>query len=131
MVVDRYKADLDPEPLQRVLEQGHGRAVYLRSRDDMIPRRTERREGGKQRAHSRSGTDTGDTALQRGHALFQNRHGGVGHAAVYMPTLLDVEQGSAMIDVLEHVGGGLIDRHRPAAVLLFRQVAAVQGDGFG
>ena len=61
------------------------------------------------------GAAGGRAALERGKAQFQHRDRGVGQARIDVAELLQVEQGGGVIDVVEHVGGGLIDRHGPGA----------------
>ena len=46
-----------------------------------------------------------------------------------MPRALQVEQRRRLVGVAEHVGGGLIDRHRPRAGHRVRLLARVQRQG--
>ena len=48
-------------------------------------------------------------------ALLEHRDRGVGQARVDVAELLQIEQGGRVVDVVEHVGGGLVDRDRPGA----------------
>lgn len=75
--------------------------------------------------------DRADAALQRRDALLQDRRGRVGNAAVEMACALQVEEDRGVIGVAEHVGRGLIDRHRARAVDRVRLLAGVQRQGVG
>ena len=72
-------------------------------------------DGEMQRRLTAGGGHGTDTALQCGNALLQHRHRGVGDARVEVPGPLQVEQGGCVLGIVEHIGRGLVDGHRPRA----------------
>ena len=68
-----------------------------------------------QRRLAAGGGHRADAALERRDALLQHRHGRVGDARVDVPGALQVEQRGRVLGVVEHVGRGLVDRHRARA----------------
>ena len=60
------------------------------------------------------------TLLQSGDTLLEHRDGGIGDAAVDVAADLEIEQARGVVDVAEHEGRRLVDRHGPRA-----------GDGIG
>ena len=85
-------------------------AIELARRDDLVARlhQVEQRDelGGvaaRDRACRRA-------ALERCDALLEHRDRGVGDARVDVAEALQVEQRGGVVDVVEHEGGGLVDR---------------------
>src|SRR5580704_6654654 len=62
-----------------------------------------------------SGGDRGATAFEAGDALLQYRHGRVGQARVDIAEIVQVEERGGVIDILEDIGGRLVDRGRARA----------------
>ena len=90
-------------------------AVKLARGDELVPRfeqcvehehlrRVTRRDGKRSRA-----------ALERRDALLEHRLGRVGDARIDVTEGLEIEQSRRMLDVVEDIGRGLIDRRRPRA----------------
>src|ERR1700722_20236693 len=51
-------------------------------------------------------------ALQAGDALLQHRDGRVAQARIDIAVALQVEERGGVVDILENIGGGLVDRGR-------------------
>ena len=68
-------------------------------------------------------------ALQRGDALLQRGGRGIGDAGVDVAERLQAEQRGRVIDVVEHEGGGLVDRRDPRAGGRVRPGAGVDRKG--
>ena len=102
--------DVQPSRREGVAELGQRPAVELARRDDVIARfeqRVERQQLGG--VAGRRG-DRGTPAFERRDALLERGHGRVGDARVDVAEGLEVEQGGRVVDVVEDVGGRLVDR---------------------
>ncbi|MGY4500494.1 hypothetical protein ACVWYH_004425 [Bradyrhizobium sp. GM24.11] len=119
----------DAEARQRVRQQIDGAAIERARRHDVVTGVEQRRDGQMQRGHAARGADRTDTAFQRREPLFQHAGGGVGDARIDVAGALQVEQRRRMIGILEHVGRGLIDRHRAGAGRGIRMLARMQAQG--
>ena len=118
----------DAEARQGVHEHVVRAAVDARGRDDVPARTHQRGDDEMQRRLAAGGGDRADAALQRRDALLQHRHRRVGDARIDVPGALQVEQGGGVLGVVEHVGRGLVDRHRPRARGRVGPLAGVQGE---
>ena len=99
------------EPGERVAELGQRPAVQLARRDDVIARLQERVEREQLGGVAGRRSHGGPPALERRDPLLERGHGRVGDARVDVAERLEVEQGGRVVDVLEDVGGRLVDRH--------------------
>ncbi len=106
---------LDAEAGQRMGEQVVAAAVDRRRRDDVPALTHQGGDAQEQRRLAARRADRPDAALERGQPLLQHRDGRVGDARIDVPGPFQVEQRRRLVGVFEHVGGGLVDRHRPRA----------------
>jgi hypothetical protein len=74
--------------------------------------------------------ECGDTAFERGQALFQHILGRVHDARIDVALNLQVEQVGSVLGIVESEGHGLVDRHGHSARGRVGIIAAVDGDGF-
>ena len=116
----------DAETRQGVGEEVDAAAVERARRDDVVALTHERDDSQMERRVARGRGDRAHPHLQGRDALLQDRHRGVGDPAVDVPGPLQVEQGRGMVGVPEHIGCGLIDRHRPGAGHRIRTLAGVE-----
>ena len=119
----------DAEARQRVREQVDGAAIERGRRHDMVARAQQGRDGEMHRRLAARGADRADALLQRGEPLLQHRGGRVGDAGVDVAGALQVEQRRGVVGVLEHVGRGLVDRHRARAGHRVGLLAGMQAQG--
>ena len=70
-----------------------------------------------------------DAALERGHALLEDRGGGVHDAGIDVAEALQVEQRGGVLGVVEDVRGGLVDGHGARTGFGVRTLAGVQRAG--
>ena len=103
------------EAADGVAELGDGAAVKPRRGDDVVARTHQREQRHDLRRMAGRGADAADAALERGEPLGERHHRRVGQARVDEAELLEVEQPGGVLDVAEHVGGVLVDRHLPRA----------------
>ena len=101
----------DAEARQRVREHVVRAAVDARRRNDVPAGPHQRGDGEMQRRLAAGGRHRADAAFQRRDALLQHGDGRVGDARIDVPGPLQVEQRGRVLGVVEHVGGGLVDRH--------------------
>ena len=106
-------------------ELGNRAAVQLGRRDDLVARIHEVKTRHELRGVAARDRAGGGAALECGDALLQHRDGRVGDARVDVAEALQVEQGCRMVGIVEHVGGGLIDRRRARAGGRIRRGAGV------
>ena len=59
--------------------------------------------------------DRGAATFEAGDAFFQHRHGRVVEARIDVAEIVQVEEAGGVIDIVEHVRGGLVDRRRARA----------------
>jgi hypothetical protein len=101
----------DPaEILEGVVELVDRTAVKLCRSDEFLTRPHEGMEHHRLRGVTRGDCEGRRRALQRRDALLERRGGRVGDAGVDVAERLQAEQRGGVIDVVEHEGGGLIDR---------------------
>ena len=100
---------------QQVLELVDGPAVEGRGRDDVVARLEQGEQRGRLRGDPARERHPARAALQVRDPLLEHRHGRVHDPRVRVPVLLQVEVGRGRLRVLEHVAGGLEDRHRAGA----------------
>jgi hypothetical protein len=106
------EAGLDAEARQGVGQQVDGPAIQRRGRHDMP---AGAHQSGDRQVHgglAAGRADRADAALERGDALLEDRDGGVADARVDVAGALQVEQRRRVVGRVEHVGGGLVYRHR-------------------
>ena len=115
------------EPRERVAELGQRAAVQLARGDDVVAglqQRVEREElGGVARRRG----DRRPTALQGGDPLLERGDGRVRQPRVDVAEGLEVEQRGRVVDVVEDVRRGLVDRHVARAGDRVRAGAGVDG----
>src|SRR5690349_6010308 len=64
---------------------------------------------------ARGRRDRGAAAFEAGDALFQYRHGRIGQARIDVAEIVQVEERGGVVDVVEDVGGRLVNRRRTRA----------------
>ena len=116
----------DAEARQRMREHVVRAAVDARRRHDVPARAHQRGDGEMQRGLPAGGRHRADAAFQRRDALLEHRDGGIGDARIDVPGALQVEQPGGVLDVVEHVGRGLVDRHGARARRRIGLLAGVQ-----
>ena len=128
-VVRVHEGGLDAELGEVHVELRVAPAIELARGDDVVPRLEEGQECGHLCRHPRRGGDRGPAAFERRHALLE--HGGrrVHQPRVDVPEGLEVEQARGVIGVVEHVGGGLVDRRRPRPGGGIGKLPGVQAQG--
>ncbi|MNT28972.1 hypothetical protein D3C72_1646930 [compost metagenome] len=100
---------LDAEAAQRVVQQVVRAAVQRRRGHHVRARAHQRGHRQVQRGLARGRGDGAGAVLQRGDALFQHGHGGVGNTGIDVPRALHVEQRRGVLAVAEHEGRGQVD----------------------
>ncbi len=88
----------------------------------------ERQQCNRLRRHARCRGQRRAAALQRGHALFEGAHGGVGDARVDVAERLQIEQTRRVVGAVEHERGRLVDRQRARAGRPVRDLPRVQAE---
>ena len=92
--------------LARVLVEQHiGRAKQALRSHDLVTRLEQTQHGGQDGCHARAGGDRALATLERGQALLEGAHGGVGEARIDVARLAAAKTGSGL-------GGGLEDEGR-------------------
>jgi len=116
LVVERVdEPGRDAAALDGVGEVGVGAAVQRRGGDDVVTRRGEQERRHVERGHPRGGRDRADAALERGDPLFEGGVRRVHQPRVDVAGLLEAEQVSGVVGVVELVRGRLVDRRRARA----------------
>ena len=90
-------------------------AVERRRRHHVVAGRQQREERAGLRGDAAGERDRAAPALEARHPLLEHGHRRVHDARVGVAVLLQVEVRRGRFGVLEHVAGGLVDRHRPGA----------------
>ena len=101
-----------------LLHQGIGKeivgaAIEIGGGDDVIPRHGDILNGIGDGGASRGGGQGARPALQGSDALFKHVGGGVHEAGIDIALLRQGEAAGGLGAVLEHIGGGGVDRHGP------------------
>ncbi len=78
---------------------------------------------------ARSGRDRRAAALEAGDPLLEHRDGRVGQPRIDVAEIVQVEQRGGVVDVVEHIGGRLIDRRRARPGGRVGRRAGVNGAG--
>ena len=120
---------LDVHLAQHVLELVHRAAVERRGRDHVVARLQQREQRGVLRGEPARERHRAGAALEVRHPLLEHRGGRVHDARVGVPVLLQVEVRRRRFRVLEHVAGGLEDRHRAGARVRVGPLPGVQLPG--
>ena len=103
------------ELLERQAELGQRAAIEIARGDELVARRHQREEDQELRRVARGGGDRGAPAFEAGDALFEHRDGRVGQPRIDVAEIVQVEERGGVIDIVEHIGGRLIDRRRARA----------------
>ena len=107
-----YKCRGDSVGHQGVLQQIVGAAVYVFGGDDMISRARDVQygigDGGGAGSHGKCAY----TALKSGDTLLKDILGGICQAAVDIAGVGQAKAGGGVLAIVEHIGCGLIYRHR-------------------
>ena len=78
---------------------------------------------------ARGGSDAGAPAFQAGDALLQHRHRRIGQPRIDVAEIVQVEERGRVVDILEDIGGRLIDRRRAGARRRIGRRAGMDGAG--
>ena len=114
----------EPQHVARAaIERGRG--------DDVAACAHQRGDGDVQRRLAARHAQRARALLQRRHALLEHGDRRIGDAAVDVAADLEVEQARGMVDVAEHEGRRLVDRHRPRAGDRIGMLAGMQGQRIG
>jgi len=122
----RDEGGRDAETLQRVRQQVVRAAIERARGDDVAAGIHQRRDGEMQRRLAGGGGNGADAALERRHALFEDRYGRIGDARIDVSRALHVEERRGVLGIAKDVGSGLVDRHRAAAGRRIGRLAGVQ-----
>jgi hypothetical protein len=124
------KSNSDAELRQDVREEGVGRSVKLRDRDDIlaVPRYVQ--NGVVQGRLTAAYTERSHSAFECGDAPFEHVAGRVADSAVTIPLDLEIEQSRSVLSAVESVGYGLIDWHGDRPRRRIDLVATVDGERF-
>jgi hypothetical protein len=95
------------------VELGVGTAVEGARCDNLIAGPKQRGQSDVLSGEARADRHRADPAFERRDALFEGGGGGVHDPRVDISEPLKRKQLSGVVCVLEHVGGCLVDRHRP------------------
>ena len=124
-----HEAHVDRELAERVGELGDRAAVEVRRGDDLVAGREQRHQGDELRRHAARHRHRAGGVLQRRDALLEHRGRRVADAGVDVAVLLELEELRGGVGVVEHVGGGLVDRHRARARQRVGHVPGVEHAG--
>ena len=114
---------------EAVGELGDGAAVELVRGDELVARLEQGVEQQQLRAMAGAGAQPRGAVLEPGDTLLEHRDRRVGKARVYVAEGLQVEQRRRLVDIVEHVGGGLEDRRRPRSRGGVGRGAGMDGQG--
>ena len=128
-VVGVHEGSFDAHPTEGHVEERAGAAVEGARGHDVVPRLEKRQQGGGLCRLSARGGERGPPVLERRHPLLEDGGGGVHEPGVDVPEGLEVEQARGVVRVVEHVRGGLVDRHRPRAGGGVGELPGVQAQG--
>ena len=96
---------------QRVLEQVEGAAVDVLGGDDVVTGLGDVAHGVLDGRGARGDRDAGGAAFKGGDAILEHALGGVGQTAVDVTRVGESEAGLGVVEVVEDVAGGRVDRH--------------------
>ena len=98
------------ELLERQAELGERAAIEVARGDELVARLHQREEDQELRGVARGAARGAAAALEAGDAFLEHRDGRVGQARVDVAEVVQVEERGGVVDIVEHVGGGLVDR---------------------
>ena len=131
-VVMADEADLDPELLQRLGQEGHRAAIEIGRGDDVVAGPGDVGERDEGRRLPRGERQRRGAAFERGEPFLEDVLGRVLDAGIDLSDLLQGEEAGSVGGVLELERGVLVDRHRHRAGGRVRPpAAAVEREGFG
>ncbi len=116
------------EALEGVVELVDRAAIERARGDEFVARRQQRLEGDELRGMAGADGERRGAAFQRGDALLQHAVGRVADAAVDIAERLQPEQRGGVVDIVEHEGGGLVDRRHPRLGGRVRLRAGMDGE---
>ena len=111
-------------------EQGAGRAIELRHRDDVAAHVREIENCVVQCRLTAAHAECTDATFQLRNPLFEHARGRVTDAAVAMTLDFKIEERSAVLGAVECISDGLIDRDGNGPMSSLRIIATVHRDGF-
>ena len=117
------------ELLERQPELGERAAIEVARGHELVARLHQGEEGQELRRMPRRGGDRGATALERGDPFLEHGDGRVGQPRIDVAEIVQIEERGGVIDVVEDIGGGLIDRGRARAGRRIRRGAGVDRAG--
>ena len=98
-------------------------------RHNLVARAQQIRDGDKLRRLAAGHRQRPHAALERRHALLEDRGGGVHDARVNVPESLQVEKIGGVLGIFENVRRGLVDRHGAGARFRIRTMPRMQRAG--
>ena len=111
-VVDIHKAGVDAVEWQGVGQQITGAAVDGLLCYNVLPLFCKRLNGIGDRGGARGDSQTGNTALQCGNALFKNTLGGIGQAAIDVACISQTKAICCVLTVMKYIRSGSVDGNR-------------------
>ena len=100
-----------PKRGSRMRQEIDRAAIERSGRNDMVAGTQQRSDGEMHRRHAACGANRADAIFQRRQAFLQHGRRRIGNACVDVAGALQVEQACGVIGIVEHIRGGLIDRH--------------------
>ena len=98
------------ELFERQPELRERAAIEVARGDKLVARLHQREEGQELRRMPRRGRHPGATALERRDPLLEHGDGRVGQPRIDVAEIVQIEQRSGVVDVVEHIGRRLVDR---------------------
>ena len=109
------KMALPAELFERQAELGQRAAIEIARGDELVARLHQGEEDQELRGMPRGGGEGGAAAFEARDPLFQHRDRRVGQPRIDVAEIVQVEERGGVVDIVEHIGGGLIDRRRAGA----------------
>ncbi len=103
---------LPAELFERQPELGQRAAIEVARGEKLVAGLEQGEEDQELRGVARGGGDRGAPVLEARDPLFEHGNGRVVHPRVDVAEIVQVEERGGVVDIVEHIGGGLVDRRR-------------------